>query len=419
MRSSTRCSAVGIVLLALVTAAACRDEPANSAKPSAAEGPPARQGTTDELVTDRVQSAYFRDPDVNGRAVDVSAAGGVVTLTGVVATERQRQKAVSVARSVDGVSRVEDRLTVEANAPGRSALGWPVTGNAGYVPHVPPPAGTAVDRSSGDGSPRAPLNTNWITTQIQSRYYADESLRAHNVDVATSSDGTVHLSGQVDSEVARRRAVEIARAAEGVRNVDDRLRVARQSTNAAHGTGMSPTVEGGPALGAGTSAQPVEDLWITTKVNSKYFADPDVSGMAVDVDTDQGVVTLQGDVDSEAARRRAIALARNTDGVREVVDKLSVSTDAAGRTAAGRGDTANAAARLDDGWITTKIQAKYFLDPDVKGRAVNVETANGVVTLTGTLESDAAKKSAELTAVQTEGVRRVINRLEVVPSTGQ
>ena len=231
----------------------------------------------------------------------------------------------------------------------------------------------------------------------------------------------MHLTGQVDSEASRRRAVEIARAAEGVRTVDERLRLAGASTEAAGRAGNAPAVQDGPAPGTEAGAQPVEDLWITTKVNSKYFADPEVSGLAIDVDTDQGVVTLQGELDSEAARRRAVALARNTDGVREVVSKLRVArpTDAGGRTAVGQGDTANAATRLDDVWITTKIQSKYFLDADVKGRAVNVETTNGVVTLSGTLESDAAKKSAELTAVQTEGVRRVINRLEVVPSAGQ
>ena len=41
-----------------------------------------------------------------------------------------------------------------------------------------------------------------------------------------------------------------------------------------------------------------------------------------------------------------------------------------------------------DAWITTKIQAAYFLDADVKGRTIDVTTANAVVTLTGRVENE-------------------------------
>ena len=39
-----------------------------------------------------------------------------------------------------------------------------------------------------------------------------------------------------------------------------------------------------------------------------------------------------------------------------------------------------------DGWITTKVQAQYFADADVKARQIDVTTDNGVVTLTGTVD---------------------------------
>src|SRR5690606_38962525 len=66
-----------------------------------------------------------------------------------------------------------------------------------------------------------------------------------------------------------------------------------------------------------------------------------------------------------------------------------------------------------DEWITMKIQSKYFLDTDVKGRQINVETVEGVVTLKGTVTTDAEKSLAESIAKDTEGVTRVVNQLTV------
>jgi hyperosmotically inducible protein len=66
------------------------------------------------------------------------------------------------------------------------------------------------------------------------------------------------------------------------------------------------------------------DGWITTKVKSKLAADPEVSALNVSVTTEEGVVFLTGRVANEHQREEAVRLARNTEGVRDVVDHLSV-----------------------------------------------------------------------------------------------
>ena len=66
---------------------------------------------------------------------------------------------------------------------------------------------------------------------------------------------------------------------------------------------------------------------------------------------------------------------------------------------------------LDDTWVTTKIQSKYFMDDVVKGRWVDVTTQNGVVTLSGEVHSHAEKQRAEALARDTDGVTRVQNQL--------
>lgn len=71
------------------------------------------------------------------------------------------------------------------------------------------------------------------------------------------------------------------------------------------------------------------DAGITTNVKSKLAADDTVKAYQVDVDTDNRVVTLSGDVETTAAKERAIMLARETDGVRDVIDQIRVDETAA------------------------------------------------------------------------------------------
>lgn len=67
--------------------------------------------------------------------------------------------------------------------------------------------------------------------------------------------------------------------------------------------------------GKSESAQPVDDTWITTKVKASLLADKDVSGLTVDVETVNGVVTLEGDVESQAQIDKARELAKGIKGV--------------------------------------------------------------------------------------------------------
>ena len=66
---------------------------------------------------------------------------------------------------------------------------------------------------------------------------------------------------------------------------------------------------------AGTA---VEDSTITAKVKTALLADPDVKGLMIDVDTKDGVVTLKGTADKPANRDRAVAIAKDTGGVKSV-----------------------------------------------------------------------------------------------------
>jgi osmotically-inducible protein OsmY len=59
-------------------------------------------------------------------------------------------------------------------------------------------------------------------------------------------------------------------------------------------------------------------------VKTKFLADERVSGLKIDVDSNNGVVTLTGTVATAAEKNAAVAIAKGTDGVKSVVDRLKV-----------------------------------------------------------------------------------------------
>jgi len=68
---------------------------------------------------------------------------------------------------------------------------------------------------------------------------------------------------------------------------------------------------------------------------------------------------------------------------------------------------------IDDATITAAIKGKYLVDDTLKGLQISVETDQGVVVLTGSVQSDAAKELATQIAQGVEGVVRVDNQLAI------
>lgn len=68
----------------------------------------------------------------------------------------------------------------------------------------------------------------------------------------------------------------------------------------------------------------VEEARLTAKIKAKMGLDDIVAARAIDVSTSGSTVTVSGTVPSLAAHDRALALARETDGVSEVIDRLEV-----------------------------------------------------------------------------------------------
>jgi hyperosmotically inducible periplasmic protein len=261
----------------------------------------------------------------------------------------------------------------------------------------------------------------WLTTKIQARYFADDQVKARYVDVSTR-DGVVTVKGFVESPAARERALQLARETDGVKRVNDQLLIG-QSPAAFESAQRPVATSGSEAAGAAAAGgvAKLDDARITSLIQAKYFLDSAVKGRRIDVDTRGGIVTLTGAVASERERAQALLLARMTEGVSRVEDHLSVNAaldPSAAGGAAGAGQTLsdvakNAGGRVEDVALTAKVQAKFAADAQVKARAIEVTTKDGVVMLEGSVPSAAARQRAVTLARQTEGVVQVVDRLTV------
>jgi hyperosmotically inducible protein len=185
------------------------------------------------------------------------------------------------------------------------------------------------------------------------------------------------------------------------------------------------------------------DTGITTAVKTKLAADDSVKASEINVDTHDHVVTLNGTVASNAEKERAALIARNTKGVTDVVDDIAVGPAPAatsGTESESYGqkaeDTAhdakvktenaahdakvkseNAADKtgeaITDAAITSAVKTKFLADPDVAGLKIDVDTSNGVVTLSGNVKSKAEMDRAMSMARDSKGVKRVVSHLKV------
>lgn len=162
----------------------------------------------------------------------------------------------------------------------------------------------------------------WVTTQIQARYFVDRDIKARIIDVSTLN-GTVTLSGDVQTAEERTRAADIASRVAGVKRVVNNLTVTGQPQPAGtSGTETPKTdkVPGQDEIERVTHSDPV----ILTQIKTRYAVDPDISALDIDVSVDNAVVTLTGDVADETIRQRAENLAKGVAGVKQVRNQLKV-----------------------------------------------------------------------------------------------
>ena len=143
-----------------------------------------------------------------------------------------------------------------------------------------------------------------------------------------------------------------------------------------------------------------EDSAITSKVKSELLNDPLTTAFQIDVDTLEGNVFLTGVVETKEESKRASEIAGSVSGVRQVTNNLQIGKITFGQS-------------IDDTVTGSRIKAKLVLEPDIRSLNIDVDVHNGVVTLTGIVDSsDQRKRALEITR-RTSGTVRVVDHLKV------
>ena len=146
----------------------------------------------------------------------------------------------------------------------------------------------------------------------------------------------------------------------------------------------------------------MDDSAITAKVKAALVDHENIKSTDISVKTEQKVVTLSGFVESQAQAEAAVSVAKGVEGVTSVSDKLHVRDSKSDSVKGYAGDTAT----------TSEIKAKLLADDIVPSRKVKVETTDGVVQLSGTVDSQAQIERAESIAKAVDGVKSVKNDLK-------
>lgn len=243
---------------------------------------------SDPWIEARLKTAYALNEHLNPFGIDVESDSGEVILTGSVPTETQRRLAEQLARDLGEVRSLDNRISLHPDA---------------TRPAPNPLYGVVSDAN--------------ITTRVELRLLWNRNTGGLDIEVDTT-DGKVRLGGTAASEAEREAAARIALATEGVRALDNAITVEQDGDG-------KPSPEETGAPGPDGRTQPAGDDWITARVKQSLRFDSEVKDGNIDVRTDNGVVSLTGDVRSDAQKAKAAEVAGGIIGVQRVENALRVA----------------------------------------------------------------------------------------------
>ena len=148
-----------------------------------------------------------------------------------------------------------------------------------------------------------------------------------------------------------------------------------------------------------------QDLVLQGQIEYALGQNPFLSDAIIHAAVDGSTVMLGGIVDEEIEAQLARQVALTIDGIERVELDL--------RVAKLPETTQSQASDIEAATISAKVKMKLLASDYLPGRRIGVETSNRTVTLTGSVRSGQEKSLAEITALNTDGVAEVINRLQI------
>ncbi|MCZ7618328.1 MAG: BON domain-containing protein [Myxococcota bacterium] len=339
-----------------ITGAALVAALASASPASAADAP-------DIWITTKVKMALLMAPDVSATAVRVDTTEGKVTLHGTVSSADEKARAERAAAGVEGAREVRNLLQV-VDEPRQESM-------------------AVADQA--------------LSAEVQKRLGADPALQKSSIGVKSVNQGVVLLEGEAPTLSTHLHALAVARAVPGVKQVASEI----ESPDTLADDEIWRDAKSDPMAPVAAS---MRDAWITTEAKVRLIANPDTSARDINVDTVGGAVTLFGSVPTEAAKRTAEMEIRKVDGVKGVENALQIVPHVSA-----------AAVERQDEQVADAVEQRLKAREDLSDASIDVEVANGVTRLTGSVRSQADRLTALTIARSTDGVRSVVGDLTVKP----
>lgn len=248
--------------------------------------------------------------------------------------------------------------------------------------------GVALTASAATGKP---VEQTLSDANKEGRIWASFALNRHlnpfEFDITVNGE-TATLSGTVDESIDKELAEQVALGVSGIKKVVNNVTVDPDWA-------PKPRPAGERSFG-----RAAEDATITATVKSKLLWSEHTDGLDINVDTNDGIVTLRGKVPSAEGRDLAGRYAANTSGVRKVNNELAVAGDA-------RRSGSSSEQPVTDTWVTAKVKSSLTLSRPLMDDDIDVKTTNGVVTLSGQVETGQEKSLAIEIADNIRGAKKV------------
>lgn len=244
----------------------------------------------DELAEARVEGqifmAYALNKHLSSFDLDIEVNQSEATISGKVEEDVQKDLAEEVALSLNGIDSVDNQIEVT----GKATASRRADGS---------------DRNFGDR-----ISDATTTATVKSKLLWNGNTGGLAINVSTEN-GHVFLDGESDSESSKALAERLAANTDGVLSVNNRISVIDDSDSASDDSRGVDDI--------------ASDSWITTKVRSSLIFTASVPARSIGIETTDGVVKLDGEVENPAARDLAIEITSGIRGVREVdADNLRV-----------------------------------------------------------------------------------------------
>lgn len=238
-----------------------------------------KQALTDTAITARIETLFAVNEHLSPFNINTTTNGGVVTLTGSVSDEVQKQLATDLAKTVDGVTDVKNELTV-----------------VGTVVSQRPPK--TWRQRIDDASLKAAIRSNLLWNR---------ELKGLNIGVECDG-GDVTIFGVVGNEFAKQSIEKIVMDTRGVNKVTNNITVHSAQ----------------PVDPVSTVTRAVSDDVVAARVKSNLLLNRYVTTRNLNVKVVDGLCILTGTVDTETQREAAGKLVESISGVTQVQNDLKV-----------------------------------------------------------------------------------------------